>query len=169
LRDVLEDDLSVIFEQQLDPEAWRMAAFGGTTEPIDRAAFDAKWRGILANPEITKKAIVLDGDVVGNISAFPHEGQLEIGYWIAREHWGKGIASQALAQFLDVVTTRPLHAAAAKDNVASLRVLEKCGFKIVGEGKGFSNARGEEVEEFLLELTDGSRPSARSTSAASTS
>ncbi|MDX6482371.1 MAG: hypothetical protein QOE95_142, partial [Gaiellaceae bacterium] len=58
---------------------------------------------------------------------------------------------------------------AAKDNVASLRVLEKCGFKIVGEGKGFSNARGEEVEEFLLELTDGSRPSARSTSAASIS
>jgi RimJ/RimL family protein N-acetyltransferase len=168
LRDVVEDDLPVIFEQQLDPEGHRMAAFG-SADPTDREAFDAKWRGIIANPDNIAMAIVVDGEIVGNMLAFPHEGKREIGYWIAREHWGKGIASQALAQFLDAVTTRPLHAAAAKDNVASLRVLEKCGFKIVGEGKGFSNARGEEVEEFLLELTDGSRPSARSTSAASIS
>ncbi len=34
----------------------------------------------------------------------------------------------------------------------SLRVLEKCGFRIIGEDKGFANARGREVEEFLLEL-----------------
>jgi L-amino acid N-acyltransferase YncA len=41
---------------------------------------------------------------------------------------------------------------AAKDNVASLRVLEKCGFTVVGYEKGFANARGEEIEEVILEL-----------------
>ena len=35
---------------------------------------------------------------------------------------------------------------------ASLRVLEKCGFMIAGYGRGFANARGEEVEEVVLEL-----------------
>ena len=47
---------------------------------------------------------------------------------------------------------RPMYARVVKDNIASLRVLEKCGFTICGEGKGFAYARGEEVEEFILRL-----------------
>lgn len=43
-------------------------------------------------------------------------------------------------------------AADAQDNAATLRVLEKCGFVICSQDKGFSNARGEEVEEYLLML-----------------
>ncbi len=46
---------------------------------------------------------------------------------------------------------RPLYARAAKDNVASLGVLQKCSFTITGEDRGFSNARDEEAEEFILE------------------
>ena len=73
-------------------------------------------------------------------------------YWIGREFWGKGIATKALAVFLSAVKARPLYARAAKDNIASLRVLEKCGFAITGYERGFANARGEEVEEVVLEL-----------------
>lgn len=47
---------------------------------------------------------------------------------------------------------RPLYARAVKDNIASIRVLEKCGFVLSGEDKGFSNARSKEVEEFILKL-----------------
>ena len=50
------------------------------------------------------------------------------------------------------IKVRPLYARAAKDNFASLRVLEKCGFTRIGEDKGFANARGEEIEEFMLRL-----------------
>jgi ribosomal-protein-alanine N-acetyltransferase len=39
-----------------------------------------------------------------------------------------------------------------KDNVGSIRVLEKCGFVKVGEERGFANARGMEVEEVVMEL-----------------
>ncbi|MGC5327931.1 GNAT family N-acetyltransferase [Brevibacillus sp. SYSU BS000544] len=46
----------------------------------------------------------------------------------------------------------PLYARAVKDNMASIRVLQKCGFKITGTNKGFANARGEEVEEVILRL-----------------
>jgi RimJ/RimL family protein N-acetyltransferase len=41
---------------------------------------------------------------------------------------------------------------AARDNIASIRVLEKCGFILFGYGKGFAHGRGVEVEEVLLEL-----------------
>ena len=87
----------------------------------------------------------------------PWSGKLEVTYWIGREFWGQGIATKALAALLSTVKTRPLYARAARDNIASLRVLEKCGFMIAGYERGFANARGEEVEEVVLELRASSR------------
>jgi RimJ/RimL family protein N-acetyltransferase len=75
-------------------------------------------------------------------------------YWIAREHWGKGIATKALGMFLrDArMQRRPLNASAARDNIASLRVLEQCGFVLIGYEKAFANARGKEIEEAMFVL-----------------
>jgi RimJ/RimL family protein N-acetyltransferase len=47
---------------------------------------------------------------------------------------------------------RPLYAQAARDNFASIRVLEKCGFIACGKDKEFPHARHEEVEEVVLIL-----------------
>ena len=47
---------------------------------------------------------------------------------------------------------RPIFARAATDNIGSLRVLQKCGFMIIGENKDFANGRGEETEEYILRL-----------------
>ena len=47
---------------------------------------------------------------------------------------------------------RPLYARAAKDNIGSRRVLEKCGFVVIGEDKGYAHARGMETEEVVLRL-----------------
>ncbi len=149
LRDVLEGDLPILFEHQLDPAANRMAAF----MPRDRNAFTEHWTKILADETVAKKAILLDGHVVGNIVSFERSGKREIGYWIDSEYWGKGIATEALSQFLRDVTERPLHALVATHNTASIRVLEKCGFAIVGQGRGSPGARGPAVEEFLLKLS----------------
>ena len=62
------------------------------------------------------------------------------------------VATKALAEFLGHVPVRPLYAPAAKDNVASIRVLTKCGFCVTGEERGFANARGSEIQELVLEL-----------------
>jgi len=99
--------------------------------------------------------------VVGHIASFERLGKPEVSYWIGKEYWGKGLATKALSEFLSQVKVRPVYARAAKDNTASLRVLEKCGFKISGEDKGFSHARGKEVEEFILELRGEGRDSAQ--------
>jgi len=151
LRDVTEDDLPVFFENQLDPVANRMAAFT-VEDPADRDAFDALWAKILTNDAIPVKAILCDDQVIGSVLSFEQFGEREVSYWIGREYWGRGIATRALAEFLGLVSERPIYARAAKDNVASIRVLQKCGFTIAGEDRGYANARGEEVEEFILKL-----------------
>jgi RimJ/RimL family protein N-acetyltransferase len=147
LREVTKDDLPIFFEQQLDSEANQMAAFPAR----DRNAFMAHWTKILADETVTKKTILLDGQVAGNIVSFEQSGQPQVGYWIGREYWGQGVATKALSIFLDQVKARPLYAHVAKHNIASRRVLEKCGFAICGEDK-VSDPSGQEIEEFLLKL-----------------
>ena len=60
-------------------------------------------------------------------------GEREVGYWIGKEYWGRGIATRALSESLDYLQTRPLYARVARHNVASIRVLHKCGFRISSE------------------------------------
>ena len=132
LRDVIESDLPIFFEQQMDPVANQMAAFPAR----DREAFMAHWTKILADESNILKTILFDGQVAGNIVSWrqPGEGsEQEVGYWLGREYWGKGIATRALLALLDHVKTRPLYAHVAKHNLASIRVLEKCGFKKMDE------------------------------------
>jgi RimJ/RimL family protein N-acetyltransferase len=149
LRDVVPDDLPIFFEQQRDPEANRMAAFTAP-DPDDRAAVLARWQRILANPAIRVQTIVYQGQVAGSVLSFEEPGGREISYWLGRQFWGRGLATRALVEFLHQETTRPLYARAAKDNLASLRVLHKCGFRITGEDRGYANARAAEVDEFIL-------------------
>jgi RimJ/RimL family protein N-acetyltransferase len=129
LRDVEPDDLPVLFEHQRDPVANAMAAFPAR----DREAFMAHWERILADPSVVVRTIVADGRLAGNVLSFEHDGRREVGYWIARELWGGGVASAALAGFLRVETTRPLYAGVARWNAGSLRVLEKCGFAVCAD------------------------------------
>jgi RimJ/RimL family protein N-acetyltransferase len=129
LRDVIASDLPIFFEQQFDPVANQMAAFPAR----DRDAFMAHWAKIMADEANILKTILYDDQVAGNIVSWEHDGEQEVGYWLGREYWGKGIATQALALLLKQVTTRPLVAYVVKHNLASIRVLEKCGFTITGE------------------------------------
>jgi RimJ/RimL family protein N-acetyltransferase len=151
LRDVIEQDLPLFFEHQLDEDANRMAAFTAE-DPSNQDAFMARWIKILSNEAITKKTILFEGEVVGNLGSFEMFGEPHVAYWIAKPYWGQGIATQALAEFLTHVKPLLLYARVAKDNIGSVRVLQKCGFVIAGEDKGFSNARGAEVEEYILML-----------------
>jgi len=153
LRDVTESDLPIFFEQQLDPDANYMAAFSAR-DPADRDAFTAHWTRILGDETITIKTILFDGQVAGYILSHQDEvfGKPEVAYWIGKQYWSKGVATTALSAFLGHIKVRPLYARVVKDNIASLRVLEKCGFIIAGEDKGFAGARNQEVEEFILRL-----------------
>lgn len=151
LRAVRDSDLDVIFDIEREPEGVRMAAFTAA-DPDDRARFDEHWQRIRADPTIIPRAIVDDGVVVGHVAVFGPPDEREVTYWIARSHWGRGLATAALRSLLAEVTDRPVHARAAADNAGSARVLAKCGFAVVGRDRGFATARGEEIEELLFTL-----------------
>ena len=103
-----------------------MAAFS----PRERDAFMKHWGSILQDASGVHRTIELDGTVAGFVLLFWFEGKREVGYWVGREFWGRGIATRALAALLDEVPERPIYAGVAETNVASIRVLEKCGFTV---------------------------------------
>jgi len=142
LRDVEPEDLPIFYEHQRDGEGARMAGFASR----DRAAFDAHWAtNILGNPEAITRTILVDGEVAGHVGSWMQDGVRLVGYWIGREYWGKGVATRALAAFVQVVTERPLHAQVVRHNFGSIRVLEKCGFRFEREER-FEDDGSEVVE-----------------------
>ena len=151
LRPIEDADLPIFFAFEQDPAAIHMAAFTAD-DPTDRAAFDAHWARIRGNDQNLMRTILVDGEVAGYLAHFEMFDQPQVSYWLSRDFWGRGIATAALAAFLKIITLRPLYARAVKDNRGSIRVLEKNGFVIVGEDRGFANGRGAEVEEVILRL-----------------
>jgi RimJ/RimL family protein N-acetyltransferase len=147
LRDVIEDDLPVFFEQQRDPEAVEMAAFPAR----EREPFFEHWHRIMGDSELVVKTIVSDGEVAGNVLSFERAGKRLVGYWLGREYWGRGLATRALAEFVDELAVRPLYAEVATTNIGSIRVLEKCGFKAVGSTIEQDETFGE-IELLVMEL-----------------
>ena len=111
-----------------------MAAFPAR----DRDAFEAHWARVRADETCVARTILVDGKVAGNIGSFIRDDAREVGYWIGRDYWGRGVATAALALFLEEVEPRrPLGAGVALGNDSSMRVLEKCGFRRVGEAHGY--------------------------------
>ena len=123
-----------------------MAAFRAR----DWDAFVAHWTGIMTDPSVITQAILVGGDVAGNIVSFDGSGHREVGYWIGRSYWGKGIATAALSTFLRQETTRPLFGHVASHNIASRRVLEKCGF--IGLDGQTATVDGAPVAGLLMRL-----------------
>jgi RimJ/RimL family protein N-acetyltransferase len=130
LRPLEDADLPVLFEHQADAGAAAMAAVPSR----EWDAFVAHQHKTNADPSTIRRTIVVDGEVVGGVVSWPAaEGERDVGYWIGREHWGRGIATEALRAFLEIDGTRPLSAHVAVHNAGSRRVLEKCGFAFMRE------------------------------------
>jgi RimJ/RimL family protein N-acetyltransferase len=151
LRPLEDSDLDALFLQWTDPESVRMAAFTAENQ-TDRGAFLNRMSRLRADTSVVHRVIDVDGTPAGTIGSFRIGDQLEVTYWIDRAQWGKGIATAALQILLADTAERPVYARAASDNVGSLRVLEKAGFRRVGVDRGFAAGRGEEIEETILRL-----------------
>ena len=148
LRSVEDRDLDVFVDHQADPQAVEMAAFTAR----DKDQFAAHWAKVRADDTVVVRTIVADGVVAGNIGSWRENGQQLLGDWVGREYWGRGVATQALARFVDEVSIRPLYAHVAVHNVGSIRVLDKCGFRrdLVQEAK--APAPDDGIEEFIFVL-----------------
>jgi len=148
LRSVEDRDLDVFFEHQADPQAVEMAAFPAR----DKDQFAAHWAKVRADDTLVLRTIVADGMVTGNIGSWPDNGQQLLGYWIGREYWGRGVATQALALLVGEVSIRPLYAHVVRHNVGSIRVLEKCGFRRDRVQEAQAPAPDDGIEELIYVL-----------------
>lgn len=151
LRAVTSEDLDILFDHQTDETANQMAAFG-SKDPFDKLAFHSRWQRILSNPDITARTVIVDNHVCGYIAFFEQLGKPSISYWIGKSFWGRGIATDAVSQFMNIINVRPLFARVALNNVGSIKVLAKNGFKKVGEETSYSDALDTMVEEAIYSL-----------------
>jgi len=148
LRRVEDRDLDVFFDQQADPQAVEMAAFPAR----DKDQFAAHWAKVRADDTLVLRTIVADGMVAGNIGSWQDSGQQLLGYWVGREYWGRGVATQALALLVDEMSIRPLFAHVAVHNAGSIRVLEKCGFRRDRVQEAGAPAPDDGIEELIFVL-----------------
>ena len=149
LRSVEDRDIEVFFDHQADPQAVEMAAFPAR----DKDQFAAHWAKVRADDTNVVRTIVADGVVAGNIGSWQQNGQQLLGYWIGREFWGRGVATQALALLVDEVSIRPLYAHVVVHNVGSIRVLEKCGFRRDRVQEAKASAPDDGIEELIFVLS----------------
>ena len=152
LRPTKVSDLETLFRFQIDEDGGYMAAF--TPQNLhDKSAYLIKHTKLLNDPTVNNQTVIANGIIAGSIGKFEIDGNAEITYWFDRNYWGKGIATKALKAFLLIESTRPIVGRVAFDNIRSRKVLENCGFVMIGSDKGFANARQTEIEEFIYRLT----------------
>jgi RimJ/RimL family protein N-acetyltransferase len=122
----------------------------------DAEAFLAGQQAIDGGIDRTLHVETQAGELIGAVGAHLRDGPFpEIGYWIAREHWGRGYATEAAAAIRDwarrMFGCRAIVAGHFADNPASGRVLEKCGFLYTGAvQQRFSLARGDEAATRMM-------------------
>jgi RimJ/RimL family protein N-acetyltransferase len=151
LRPVAEADLDTLFELESDVEGADMIAFL-PREPGDREAFDAHWARLLADDELVTRVIEADGRFAGYAVSFLTAGARQVGYWITRELWGRGVATAALAALVAEMPERPLWGSAAGDNLASQRVLEHVGFVFDRVERTLAPRLRREIDERVYRL-----------------
>lgn len=153
LRPTIVADVQILHTFEFDEASNQLAG----TKPRDWPTFQARWAEILADSNgmvtgVTPRVIVANGNVVGSVNISPFDGRNSIGYWISREHWGKGIATRAVALMLCEFTPRPLYATVAGHNHQSIRVLEKNGFEILSHTTTPETTRTVRRETLTLAL-----------------
>ncbi len=82
-------------------------------------------------------------------------GRAELGYWVGRRHWGKGLGPEAAGRLarwaLDELGVGAVHASALRDNARSVAVLRRLGFRDAGEATQPFLSRGGPMPVALFE------------------
>jgi [ribosomal protein S5]-alanine N-acetyltransferase len=131
-----KDDRAALERMVRDPEMMRFITRGRTWADEEVDELLVRQARHLKNHGICFGAVVLagTGQVIGMVGMQPHDdGQFELGWWIWKEHWGMGYATEAAGAFIEharnVMRLKRLVAVIDPPNVASIRVAEKLGMR----------------------------------------
>jgi RimJ/RimL family protein N-acetyltransferase len=151
LRPATDADFDALFALESDATGADMIAFL-PRDPGDRDAFSAHFARITSDDTVVTRIIEADGAFAGYAVSFLIDGERQVGYWIARELWGRGIASAALAALVSELPERPLWGSTAADNLGSQRVLQRIGFVFDRTERSHAPRRGTEIDENVYRL-----------------
>jgi RimJ/RimL family protein N-acetyltransferase len=159
IRLINEEDIKTLYPLGNNKEISWMSG-GGLTYPLSYDEFRSKKTIALSTAvgEMETYVIHWNDTAVGSIGYFRREAHapLEIGYWIGKPYWGKGIASRALQLAIRAMRANGIRgtliATTMDDNVGSRRMLLKCGFVETGTEIFASPAREMDVEGVHHEL-----------------
>lgn len=145
LRPIWQEDAPAIYRGIADETIVRNLARAPWPYSLEDAVSFVKLRRHPMQPNFGI-TLAATGEYIGQVGYGPDEDDhLQIGYWIARPHWGKGYATEATRAALDIGRALRLGQIAAAhfiDNPASGRVLRKAGFTATGEVRSlYSRAR----------------------------
>lgn len=154
LRPLVQGDAARVAELAGDWDVARMTA----RVPYPYTLVDADhWIRSIGDGEYVR-GIDLDGRLIGACGyVVDDSGAAEIGYWIGRDFWGHGFATEAgravVAHSLGPAGFKRLVCCHFTDNPASGRVIRKLGFRLIGSCSGWSDARQCEAPTLRYEQT----------------
>lgn len=164
LRAFAPQDARRVFEIRSDFEVTRMLVFPAYPPVLEDVSawlteHAVEWRAGTAY----RFAVVVDGRVIGCADVDEiQDGCGELGYWLERDHWGRGLATEAAGAVHDFATRtlglRRLVAGHAADNPASGRILVRLGFRQVGHRTVWYRSRGAEVTRLYYVFDAGVPP-----------
>lgn len=139
LREYADSDLDRLVHLANDENVSQHLVY---TFPYPYTRADAEWwigTGSKQNGRIAR-VVEYHGVFVGTVGITPQSGWREhlgeIGYWLGQDYWGRGIATAAVQQMTDYGFSnrhfRKLYATVLAPNIASMSVLEKCGYQREG-------------------------------------
>jgi [ribosomal protein S5]-alanine N-acetyltransferase len=119
--------------------------------------------GLIGAGSVTDFAIEVDGEAIGAIGFVMgedvHRRSAEVGYWLGRAFWGRGIASAAVRGLTDHAFDQfdliRLYSGVFAWNLASTRVLEKAGYTMEGRLRDAVTKDGRTTDELLYAIVRG--------------
>ena len=98
--------------------------------------------------------LLKSGENIGYVQAIPLQKGWEIGYHIARKHTGNGYATEAVKSFVPLIMRRlgieSMSGLCSAENIASCRVLEKCGFILEYKGPGDYQGNTRDIRRYAF-------------------
>lgn len=134
--------------------------------PYTLADAEAYIASIPASPRPAGFGIVVDGEAAGTIGLVPgsdiERHTAEVGYWLGRRFWGRGVVSDALravtAYAFAELGMHRVFAVPFADNAASVRVLEKAGYVLEGRMRRSAVKDGRILDQWLFAACDDQLP-----------
>jgi len=100
--------------------------------------------------------LLKDQTYIGYVQAIPLDNDWEIGYHISGAYTGQGYATEAVSAFLPEIMKKigisSIKGVCLAENIASVKVMERCGFKKIYEGKGSYQGQERNICKFVFKL-----------------